>query len=251
LLACLFPTDSGSAFVGNGLLVTACIAPLLIQWRFGSLLTPSLVEPSGSRPEAPTGGPDLARAWIARFLIQLGAAFVLGFVFLLVSDRVRADAQWAGGRTANDAVALLSVGATCLGILGAVSGGLLSDRTRARRVPQAVAAATLAASITALGSNLSWPLFFIAYGVFQLALCAFLAINIALVAQLVGDSRRRGALLGLMNLANTIPAVLAPAVVIASLDTRLVQGQLGIFFIAAGLAAAVASAAVLSISKVR
>jgi MFS family permease len=100
-----------------------------------------------------------------------------------------------------------------------------------------------------LGSGLSWPFFFLSYGLFQLALCSFLAINMAVVAQLVGESGRRGALLGVVNLANTVPAVLAPALVVASLDSWLLRGRLELFFLAAAAAAAFAILPVLGIRR--
>jgi MFS family permease len=251
LLGWLFPADSVSAFLINGLLVAACFAPLLVRWRFGPLIGSSRAETAGPISERAVVGADLVRAWIARFLVQMGAAFVLSFLFLLVSTRVRAEAGWAMTGSASDAIAALSVAAACLGVLGAIAGGRLSDAVPARRVPQAIAAAALAASMAALGGGLPWPYFAAAYGLFQLALSGFLAINIALVAQLVGSSGRRGALLGLMNLANTVPSILVPAIVIASLHTRLAHGQLELFYLAAAGAAALASVTALTIRTSR
>jgi hypothetical protein len=251
VLGWLFPADSASAFIANGLLVAACIAPLLVRWSLGALIAPSRAATAESDREPGAVGTDLAGAWISRFLVQTGAAFVLSFLFLLVATRIQAEPGWAGARNASDAIALLSVGATFLGVLGAVAGGRVSDGLMARRVPQAIAAAGLAASMAALGAGLPWPYFAVAYGLFQFALSAFLAINIALVAQLVGSSGRRGALLGLMNLAHTFPSVLVPVIVIASLDTRFVHGQLELFYMAAAAAAAVASLVALTVRNRR
>jgi MFS family permease len=249
VLGWLFPEDSAAAFLLNGLLVAACIAPLLIRWGFGRSLAASLA-PTAERTPAPASGHrDFALAWIARFLVQLGAAFALGFLFLLLAKAIEADPGWAGRRNASEAMALLSIAATGFGALGAVVGGRLSDGVGARRVPLAIAAAMLAASLAALGASLEWPFFLAAYALFQLALCAFLAINFALAAQLVGESRRRGALLGVMNLANTFPAVLAPGIAAASIDIGLIQGRLDLFFIASSAAAACASIAVLWIRR--
>jgi hypothetical protein len=54
-----------------------------------------------------------------------------------------------------------------------------------------------------------------------------------------------------MNLANTIPAILAPGIAVASLDPELVQSQLGYLFIAASAAAVAASISSLWIRRVR
>jgi len=251
LLAWLFPEDSGTAFVVNGLLVAACMLPLLILWDFRHPPSSSRPSPGALAVGFDAGRYDFVLAWISRFLIQLGAAFVIGFLFLLVSDRIQTDAEWAGSRNASDAIALLSLAATFVAIFGAIAGGRLSDQLRARRVPLSIAAGISTASLVALGWGVAWPLFIVAYALFQLALSAFLAIDSALVAQLVGNSPRRGALLGVMNLANTLPAILAPAVAVASLDTALVQERLGAYFSASAVAAACAAVVVLWIRRVR
>lgn len=251
LLAWLFPRDSPTAFVVNGLLVAACMAPLLIRWSFGPPLRSPLSQAAADATAAGDVRFDFALAWVARFLVQLGAAFVIGFLFLLVSEQVSADFAWAGRRNASDAIALLSLGATAVAIIGAIAGGRLSDSARARRVPLAISAAIAAACLVGLGSHIAWPFFLAAYALFQLALAAFLAIDAALVAQLVGDSPRRGVLLGVMNLANTLPAVLAAATAVASLDAGVVEDRLGLLFHVSAGAAIFAGIAILRIRRVR
>jgi MFS family permease len=250
LIAWLFPEDGAAAFLVNGLLVAACMAPLLILWGFGDpLVAAESAAPTRQAAPAP-GRRDFALTWAARFLVQLGAAFVFGFLFLLVASRIQADPAWAGRRNASQAMALLSLGGACLGFVGAIAGGRLSDGLQSRRLPQAIAAAALALGIGALAVGVPWPFFAAAYALFQFALAAFLAVNVALAAQLVGDSPRRGALLGVMNLANTVPAVLAPAFLIASAGTGPDQGRLPLFFLAGALTAACASIAVLLLRPV-
>jgi MFS family permease len=250
LIAWLFPEDGAAAFLVNGALVAVCMAPLLVLWGFGDpLVAADPVTATGASQPA-SGRRDFALTWAARFLVQLGAAFVFGFLFLLVASHVQSDPAWAGRRNASDAMALLSLGGACLGFVGAIVGGRLSDGLQSRRLPQAIAAAALALGIGALAAGVAWPLFVAAYALFQLALAAFLAVNVALAAQLVGNSPRRGALLGVMNLANTVPAVLAPALLIASVDTGLDQSRLALFFLAGALAAGCAGIAVLLLRPV-
>ena len=251
LLAWLFPEDSRTAFLVNGLMVAICVLPLLIRWDFRHALGPPAPPPDARAVDPNTVRRDFALAWISRFLVQLGAAFVIGFLFLLLSDRIQTDPEWAGHRSPSEAVALLSIAATLVAIFGAIAGGRLSDLVRARRVPLSVAAAISATCLVALGWGIAWPFFLAAYAIFQLALSAFLAIDSALVAQLVGGNPRRGALLGVMNLANTFPAVLAPAVAVASLGTTLVQERLGMYFSASAAAAACAAVVILFIRRVR
>lgn len=249
LLAWLYPKDSAQAFLVNALLVAACMAPLLIKWDFAAPIERAAV-PQDASPAAGAGR-DFTLAWIARFLVQLGAAFAIGFLFLLVSDRIEANPAWAGGRTPSEAVALLSLAAAAVAIGGSVGGGRVSDRTRRRRVPLAVAAALAALCMAVLGSGAGWLFFLAAYALFQLALAAFLAIDAALVAQLVSGNPNRGSMLGIMNLSNTLPAVLAPAIAIFSLDLTRNQDLLGLLLFAGAAAAACAAFAVLFIRRIR
>ena len=60
-----------------------------------------------------------------------------------------------------------------------------------------------------------WPLVVMAYALFAIGLAGFLAVDSALVAQLISASARRATLLGVMNLTNTLPGILAPLVTLA------------------------------------
>lgn len=250
LLAWQFPQAPAAAFIVNGLLAAGCIAPLLIVWGFPSAPAPAAVGPE-TRDEPPSSlGYDFALAWMARFLVQLGSAFVIGFLFVLISQKIRADTGWAGGRSASEAIALLSLGASGVAIIGAIAGGRLSDGFGVRRWPLTIAAAGVAACLAILGAGVTWSVFLVAYALFQLALSGFLAIDLALVAQLIGASQRRGALLGLMNLANTIPAVAAPAIALASLQVTLTGERIELFFTGSAIATLFSAVLILAIRRV-
>lgn len=249
LLAWLYPTDTGHAFIMNAVLVAACMLPLLISWAYGLTFEPRLAKHDPERAHAPLRR-DFMLAWLARFLVQLGAAIVIGFTCLLVSDRIKADPGWAGGRGPSQALTLLSLAVMVVAVSGSVAGGRLSDRFGRRRVPLAVAAMILASSMTVLGSRADWPLFLAAYATFHLALAVFLAIDSALVAQLVGGNPHCGSMLGVMNLANTLPGVLAPVVAITSLNLSQSSGLLDLLLFAGGAAASCAALTVMFIRGV-
>jgi len=251
LLAWLFPSASAAAFAMNGFLAAACIAPLLIRWGYptaGPAVTSGTAPLEASPPSLVW---DFALAWAARFLVQLGAAFVIGFLFLLLSQKFVIDPSWAGGRDASQAIAMLSLAASCVAVVGAAAGGRLSDRVGVRRRPLVIAAAGVALCLATLGWGVAWPIFLMAYALFQLVLSAFLAIDQALVAQLIGKSARRGALLGIMNLANTIPAVVAPSIALASVDVTLTGGRIELFFLGSAAAALFSMVLILGIRGVK
>ena len=82
----------------------------------------------------------------------------------------------------------------------------------------ALSALVLALSLVVLGSRPSPQLFVVAFVLFQLFLSAYLAVDTALIAQLTGHHPRRGAILGAMNLTNTLPAVLAPLLTLQAMS---------------------------------
>ena len=55
-----------------------------------------------------------------------------------------------------------------------------------------------------------------AYVLFHAGLTAFLSVDSAMVTQLIGDSPRRGELLGFMNLTNTLPAIIVPSITLTA-----------------------------------
>ena len=90
-----------------------------------------------------------------------------------------------------------------------------SIATAANTASSVLAALVCAASLAALATLEDWRAIVTAYATFVAALTAFLSIDAAMVAQMLGSEPRRGALLGLMNLTNTLPSVIAPALTLA------------------------------------
>lgn len=248
-IAWLAPADGATGFLLTGALVVLLIAPLLINWPFQAV--GGQCNPAERRLpiRIPTVRRDFALAWLARFLIQLGAAFVIGYLYIHVAaDLVRSDRL--GGRTASEIVSLLSLIATLVAIVAALAGGRLSDRLGRRRVPLAVAAGLAATGLMLLAGRPGVIGFIAAYAMFHAGLTGFLAIDTALVAELVSASPRRGMLLGLMNLTNTVPSIAAPTMVLLTLGAMPPGDALGLALMACALAAAVASGAALLIRRV-
>ena len=82
-----------------------------------------------------------------------------------------------------------------------------------------IAAALVAAgALVVFAKAPSWPLLMGAYVVFQAALIVYLAIDSALVTQLLRGHPRRGTVLGLMNLTNTLPAIILPLITLQGLN---------------------------------
>lgn len=249
-LAWLFPRETGDAFVLTGVLAVGLCMPLFVLWPFPRSTVPVADQRASADEKDRSRRGDFTLAWIARFLVQLGAAFVLGYLYLLVA----AQAGPANGdREAKvaDSLATLAIAATVVAMLASLAYGRLSDKLGRRRWPLALSALAAGVALAVLAGLPGWPGFVIAYAAFHAGLAGFLAVDTALVAEMLTPHPRRAALLGVMNLTNTLPAVLAPGMTLLMLQSDLAVGVLTLAFRVCAAGCTFAAIAVLCMRGVR
>lgn len=197
------------------LLVTALVAPLLIRWPMPAPIAPVRPFYQNGGQTRPTGtSRNLALTWVARLLIQFAASAILPYLYYFVAEIARAGEPPV--RTA-EAVSTMAFAFALASIAGGLGAGRLSDRI-GRRQPVLVATALMVAlGMILLATLADWTLIILAYVLFAVGLAGFLAVDSALVAQLVSASDKRATLLGVMNLTNTLPGFLAPTVTLLAL----------------------------------
>jgi MFS family permease len=227
-----------------------CAAILIVTAGLFALRTPDEPLPAEWKPQLPVRAalrtlwvspreyPDFGWAWLTHFLVNLGND--LGTLYLLYF--LARGAHYHDPQTgllilmALYAVALLVAGAVC---------GTLSDKSERRRpfvigsaVVMAVAAALLVISPTwgaALGAA---PLLGAGFGTYW-------AAAPALLTQVLPAATDRGKDLGLINIAYSLPLVVAP------LAAGVVLGLINSYPALFGLAGVMAVAAALTVSRVR
>lgn len=211
LLGMLFTTDSNFAFFVTAAVIALSTAPLVIFWGFGPASAPQPIEKySADEHRLPESG-VLALLWCARLIIQMSASFLVYYLFFQISDLIETESAWRG-QDPSGLVALFSLGSACFAIPAAIIAGRASDGSRCRQTMMISIVFGLALSFFALASQPLPILFGAAFIAFQLGLSAYLAIDSALVAGLASPHPKRGMILGAMNLANTLPAILAPII---------------------------------------
>lgn len=193
------------------LVATGLISPLLHYW-------PAPSEPDDPASTLATADPkvappgslkrDFALAWTSRLLVQFAAATILPYLYYYVADVANPGANPTDVATG---VGVLSLTFTGASVGGGLILGWVSDRLKKRGVVLVSSAGMVSVSMLMLATITSWPAIIAAYALFAAGLAGFLAVDSALVAQLLSTSSRRATLLGLMNLTNTLPGVLAPA----------------------------------------
>ncbi len=250
-LAWLFPHDTAAGFLLIGAIAVGCCAPLVILWPFTPVGAGPVGKAPAARPATPAGRrQDFALAWLARFLVQLGAAFVIGYLYVFVAARFGATGAGTTSTT-GERLGVLTLVAAILATLSALASGRISDRLGRRRLPLAVAALAVAFALAALGLLPGWIAFIAAYALFHAALVGFLAIDTALIAEMLAPDPRRAALLGIMNLTNTLPAVLAPGIALLVLEREPTVSALAAALSLCAIGCGFAALAVLRIQSVR
>jgi len=162
---------------------------------------------------SPRRFPDFGWAWLTRFLLNLGNAIAIVYLLYFLQDEVGHDDPDSGVflLTAIYAVTLLST---------VVAGGVWSDRTGRRRVFVCWAGVVMAVAALILAFWPTWPGSLLAAGVLGIGFGVYLSVDFALMTEVLPAAGDRGKDLGVINIANSLPQVLAP-VVAAPIVTHL------------------------------
>ncbi|KAB2342494.1 MFS transporter [Actinomadura rudentiformis] len=190
-----------------GTVLVTAFALLLPDRRLAEPAAPfSLREFAGTFWVNPRNHPDFGYAWLTRFLVSFGVFAPLTYLAFFLPDRV-GIAEDDVDRT----VALLVViGLGCTAITS-VLGGWLSDRAGRRKPFVIGSGAVLAAGTGLLAPATSLPQVIAAQIVLGIAGGMFLAVDMALITQVLPDPETMAKDLGVINIANTLPQSLAPA----------------------------------------
>jgi MFS family permease len=197
----------------------------------------------------PLRAPSFGWAWWSRLLLFLGVAAIQAYqAFYLIIVLHFAPDQVAG------AVFVSTLVLTVAALVFAPIAGKVSDRL-GRRKPFVVAAAVVFAVGLALASFAqSFPAFLVAIGIVGLGQGVYMAVDIALVTQVLPDPANPAKDLGIMNLASTLPATLVPAVapvVLAIGASATTPQNFTALFLFGAIAAVIGAVCILPIRGVR
>ncbi|MEU7749593.1 MFS transporter [Nonomuraea sp. NPDC049158] len=187
------------------------------------------------RSFVPPSDRDFLLALVGRFLLLMSFMSVLLYQLFVLTDYIGLDVKVAGGVIATGGVIMaISAGAAT------VLSGPLSDRL-GRRKPIVIAASLIfAAAEVPLVLSDSVGAFYTFLGVGGFAYGIYIAVDQALLTEVLPSNDDRAKDMGILNIANTGPQILAP--IISGLVVTAI-GYRGVFVIA--IALAVVSALVL------
>ncbi|GAA0438019.1 MFS transporter [Actinoplanes capillaceus] len=148
-------------------------------------------------------GGQFAWAWLIRFLLNLVNALVLVYLLYYLSDRVRV------GDAATWVLIVTVVNVLFAGIAG-FAGGVLSDRWERRKVFVAAGAVLLALGTALMALVPVVPVVIGASVLVGVGWGAYIAVDMAVMTHVLPDAETRATMLGVANVAGTLPQLLAP-----------------------------------------
>jgi MFS family permease len=203
----------------------------------------------------PKKHPDLGWAWLTKAMIMFGYGSVASYLtlFLATAYGMSIPEQLSFNLTAT----LVSVAFL---VVVSIVGGKLSDKLARRRVFVSLGGILLGTGVILLGFSHSFGndtglmVILIAEAFIGIGAGLFFAVDQAMCIDVLPDAENTAKDLGVLNIANTLPAMVAPllaGVIIIPIGQSLFGAGYTLWFVVAGLVAGVGGALVFRIRGVR
>ena len=192
----------------------------------------------------PRKSPDFAWAFASRFIFVLAYAFVTTYQAYYLLDKI--------GSTEADVPQQIFLGTLAQSIVivaASVMGGRLSDWTGRRKIFVFTASIVygLAMFVLAIASNFNG--FLVGMAISGLGFGMYMAVDLALVADVLPNKDSAAKDLGVLNIAGALPFTVAPAIAPAIL--AIGGGSYGVLYGFAGACAILGAVAILPVKRVR
>jgi MFS family permease len=204
----------------------------------------SLREFAGTFYVNPRRSPDFAWAFASRFMFVLAYAFLTTYqVYYLLEKIGSAEAD------VPRQVFLGTLVQSTVVVAASLIGGRLSDRTGRRKVFVLSASAVYGLAMFALAIASDFNGFLVGMAIGGLGFGVYVAVDLALVVDVLPDSDNAAKDLGVLNIAGALPFSVAPGIAPAIL--ALGNGSYGVLYAVAGVWAIIGAVAILPVKGVR
>jgi MFS family permease len=153
---------------------------------------------------SPRRYPDFAWAFVTRFLVQLGNALGTLYLLYFLADRVHYPDPATG-------LLILILVYTAALTATTVFAGIRSDRSGRRKVYVVWSGLVMAVAAVLIAAWPTWPVAIVAAGVMGAGYGVYVAVDAALITQVLPKATDRAKDLGVVNIASSAPQVLGPA----------------------------------------
>jgi MFS family permease len=145
---------------------------------------------------------DFGLLWLARLIVQVAGAVL--FSFLLFFFKSVPDPM------SQSNIAILSAATLTVAFPITIAVGRLSDRLGPRKPFLMGAVTAAAAGLLVMAFGRGTPIVMAGYALFECAIALFLSLHSAYSMQVLPSPARRGRDMGILNLTNTFPSLVAP-----------------------------------------
>ncbi|MFY9887412.1 MAG: MFS transporter [Streptosporangiaceae bacterium] len=159
---------------------------------------------------SPRQYPDFAWAWITRFLASLAIAMGTLYLLYFLEGPVHYRQQFHQPAT-NGLQTLIIIYTVCV-VVTAIVGGIISDRIGKRKMIVTLSGILMGLAALLLTFVETWNASLIAAVLFGLGFGAYLAVDQALITQVLPAARDRAKDLGIINIAIVGPSTIGPAI---------------------------------------
>lgn len=192
----------------------------------------------------PRKSPDFAWAFASRFMFLLAYAFLTTYQAYYLLDKI--------GSAEADVPQQIFLGTltqSAIVVAASLIGGKLSDRTGRRKIFVATASIVYGLALFVLAIASSFDGFLVGMAIGGLGFGVYMAVDLALVADVLPDKDNAAKDLGVLNIAGALPFSVAPAIAPAILVMG--SGSYGVLYAVAGLCAIIGALAILRVRGVR
>ena len=192
----------------------------------------------------PRKNPDFAWAFVSRFMFVLAYAFLVTYQAYYLLEKI--------GSAKADIPQQIFLGTlvqSAVVVAASLIGGKLSDRTGRRKIFVLTASVVygVAMFVIAIASNFNGFLVGMAIG--GLGFGIYVAVDLALVVDVLPDKDNAAKDLGVFNMAGALPFSIAPGIAPAIL--AIGGGSYAVLYAVAGVSAIVGAATILPVKRVR
>jgi MFS family permease len=204
----------------------------------------SLREFFGSFYVSPRKNPDFGWAFSSRFMFVLAFAFLTTYQAYYLLEKI--------GSAEDDVPEQIFLGTLVQSVVivaASLIGGRVSDRTGRRKVFVLTASIVYGVAMFAIAIASNFNGYVVGMAIGGLGFGMYMAVDLALVVDVLPDEENAARDLGVFNIAGALPSSIAPAIAPAIL--ALGGGSYGVLYAVAGVCAIIGGIVILPVRRVR
>jgi MFS family permease len=192
----------------------------------------------------PRKNPDFIWAFASRFMFVLAYAFLVTYQAYYLLEKIGTDKA-----DVPQQIFLGTLAQSAVIVAASLIGGKASDRMGQRKIFVLIASIVYGLALFVVAIATDFNGFLVGMAIGGLGFGVYVAVDLALVVDVLHDARNAAKDLGVFNIAGALPFSIAPAIAPAIL--AIGRGSYGVLYVVAGLCAIIGAVAILPVKRIR